>query len=177
VRGDRGIAAAMLAFLEPRDDVVMFEPSYDSYAAAVSMAGATRTVVTLEPPHWGFDVADLEAAVGPRTRLLLLNSRTTRPARSSRSTSCVDRRALRSPRPAGRHRRGLRAPDLRGHPPAPGGLPRHGGADPQHLLGGKTFGFTGWKVGWVSGPAPLVAAVRAAKQFLTYVTPAPSSSP
>jgi N-succinyldiaminopimelate aminotransferase len=169
-----GIAAAMLAFLEPRDDVVMFEPSYDSYAAAVSMAGATRTVVTLEPPHWGFDVADLGAAVGPRTRLLLLNSPHnptgkvfTEHELASIAELCVRHDLLAVTDEVYEHLifEGTHRPLA--------GFPGMGERTLSISSGGKTFGFTGWKVGWVSGPAPLVAAVRAAKQFLTYVTPAP----
>jgi N-succinyldiaminopimelate aminotransferase len=68
------LAAALLALCEPGDEVVSFEPVYDSYRAAVAMAGATLRVVTLEPPDWAADLDALAAAIGPRTRLLLLNS-------------------------------------------------------------------------------------------------------
>src|SRR5689334_16118703 len=68
------IAAAMLSLCEVGDEVVTFEPYYDSYAASIAMAGAQRRVVTLRPPDYHFDPSALEAAVGPRTRLLLLNS-------------------------------------------------------------------------------------------------------
>src|SRR5207244_3037896 len=68
------IAAVMLSLCETGDEVVMFEPFYDSYAAATAMAGAARKVVPLRPPDWSFDPAQLEAAVTPRTRLLVLNS-------------------------------------------------------------------------------------------------------
>ncbi|MEA2704391.1 MAG: N-succinyldiaminopimelate aminotransferase [Actinomycetota bacterium] len=81
------IAATLLAVCEPGDEVVLFEPYYDQYSAAVAMAGATRRVVTLRPPDFRFDPDELAAAVGPRTRLVLLNSRTTPPARSSAATS------------------------------------------------------------------------------------------
>ena len=68
------IAAAMLSLCEVGDEVLTFEPYYDSYAAAIAMAGAQRRVVTLRPPDYHFDPDALAAAVGPRTRLLLLNS-------------------------------------------------------------------------------------------------------
>ena len=68
------IAAAALALCEPGDEVVMFEPYYDSYAPAVAMAGARRRVVPLRPPRWGFDLEEFAAAVTPTTRLVLLNS-------------------------------------------------------------------------------------------------------
>src|SRR5438874_4658180 len=66
------IASVMLSLCETGDEGVMFEPFYDSYAAATAMAGAVRKVVPLRPPHWSFDPDDLEAAVSPRTRLLVL---------------------------------------------------------------------------------------------------------
>src|SRR5215217_1841779 len=68
------IAAALLALCEPGDEVVTFEPYYDSYAACIAMAGARRRVVTLRPPDWTLDADALAAAIGPRTRLLLLNT-------------------------------------------------------------------------------------------------------
>src|ERR1700685_365055 len=68
------IAASLLALCEPGDEIVMFEPSYDSYAACASMAGATPRLVRLHPPHWSFDADELAGAVGPRTRLILLNT-------------------------------------------------------------------------------------------------------
>ena len=68
------IAAAMLGLLEPGDEVVVFEPLYDSYAASIAMAGGRRRAVTLRPPDWSFDPDQLAAAVTPRTRLVLLNS-------------------------------------------------------------------------------------------------------
>src|SRR6516225_1541903 len=68
------IAAALLALCEVGDEVVTFEPYYDSYGACIAMAGATRRVVTLSPPDYSFDVARLAAAITPKTRLLLLNS-------------------------------------------------------------------------------------------------------
>jgi N-succinyldiaminopimelate aminotransferase len=68
------ISAALLGLLEAGDEVIVFEPLYDSYAAGIAMAGAVRRVVTLHPPDWAFDADQLRAAVGPRTRMVLLNS-------------------------------------------------------------------------------------------------------
>jgi N-succinyldiaminopimelate aminotransferase len=68
------IAAALLGLLEPGDDVVCFEPYYDSYAAGIAMAGAKRRPVTLRPPDWAFDAGALAAAITPRARVLLLNT-------------------------------------------------------------------------------------------------------
>ncbi len=69
-----GIAAALLALAGPGDEVLTFEPYYDSYAACIALGGATRRVVTLRPPGYGFDPAELEAAVTPRTKIVLVNS-------------------------------------------------------------------------------------------------------
>ena len=74
VGATEAIAATMLALCEPGDEVVMFEPTYDSYAATASMAGAVPRLVRLHPPDWHFDPDELAAAVGPRTKMVLLNS-------------------------------------------------------------------------------------------------------
>jgi N-succinyldiaminopimelate aminotransferase len=68
------IAATVIALCEPGDEVVLFEPFYDSYPAAVAIAGARRVVVPLRPPNWEFDPGELRAAISARTRLVLLNS-------------------------------------------------------------------------------------------------------
>src|SRR3954451_1119734 len=68
------IAASLLALCEPGDEVVTFEPFYDSYAACIAMAGAERRVVTLRPPDWAVDADELAAAFSARTRLVLLNT-------------------------------------------------------------------------------------------------------
>jgi N-succinyldiaminopimelate aminotransferase len=174
VGATEAIAATFLALCEPGDEVVMFEPSYDSYAACASMAGAVPRLVRLHPPDWSYDPEALAAAVGPRTKLVLLNS-PHNPTGKVFSTEELDEVAAL-----------CRTHDLLAvtdevyehlvfdgtHVP----LATRPGMRERTLTissGGKTFSFTGWKVGWVSGPAPLVAAVRAAKQFLTYTSPAP----
>src|ERR671914_1531198 len=68
------IAASLLALCEPGDEVITFEPYYDSYAACIAMAGATRRLVTLRPPDYAVDPDALAAAFSPRTRAVLLNS-------------------------------------------------------------------------------------------------------
>ncbi len=174
VGATEAIAATMLALCEPGDEVVTFEPMYDSYAASAAMAGAVPRPVRLHPPDWHFDPGELAAAVGPRTKLVLLNS-------PHNPTGKVF-----SPEELGQVAALCATHDLLAvtdevyehlvftgsHVPL-ATLP--GMADRTLTIssGGKTFSFTGWKVGWVSGPAPLVAAVRAAKQFLTYTSPAP----
>ena len=174
VGATEAIAATFLALCEPGDEVVMFEPTYDSYAACASMAGAVPRLVRLHPPDWHFDPDDLAAAVGPRTTMLLLNS----PHNPTGKVFSADE--------LGQVAALCRAHDVLA---VTDEVYEHVVFDGSHIplstlpgmrertltisSGGKTFSFTGWKVGWVSGPAPLVAAVRAAKQFLTYTSAAP----
>jgi len=175
VGATEAIAATFLALCEPGDEVVMFEPSYDSYAACASMAGAVPRLVRLHPPDWSFDQDELAAAAArPRARLLLLNT-------PHNPTGKVF-----SPDELGQVAALCRAHDLLAvtdevyehlvfdgsHVPL-ATLPGMRGRTLTISSGGKTFSLTGWKVGWVTGPPPLVAAVRAAKQFLTYTSPAP----
>jgi N-succinyldiaminopimelate aminotransferase len=175
VGATEAIAATLLALCEPGDEVVMFEPSYDSYAACASMAGAVPRLVRLHPPDWTFDPNELAAAAArPRARLLLLNTPHNPTGKVFSADELGQAAAL------------CRAHDLLAvtdevyehlvfdgaHIPL-ATLPGMRGRTLTISSGGKTFSFTGWKVGWVSGPAALVAAVRAAKQFLTYTSPAP----
>jgi N-succinyldiaminopimelate aminotransferase len=163
------IAAAMLGLLEPGDEVVVFEPLYDSYAASIAMAGAVRRVVTLRPPDWRFDAEELAAAVTPRTRLVLLNS-------PHNPTGKVFSRAeLELVAGVCRSRELVAVCDE---------VYEHLVYDGEHipLAGldgmaartltisslGKTFSVTGWKIGWATGPAELIGAVRAAKQYLSF---------
>ena len=151
----------------------MFEPTYDSYAACCAMAGAVPRLVRLHPPDWSFDPGELAAAVGPRTRLVLLNSphnptgKVFSPDELAQVAAlCADHDLLAVTDEVYEHLvfDGSHVPLAT--------LPGMGDRTLTISSGGKTFSFTGWKVGWVSGPAPLVAAVRAAKQFLTYTSPA-----
>jgi N-succinyldiaminopimelate aminotransferase len=175
VGATEAIAATLLALCEPGDEVVMFEPSYDSYAACASMAGAVPKLVRLHPPDWSFDRDELaRACASPRARLVLLNT----------PHNPVGK--VFSPDELGQVAALVAAHDLLAvtdevyehlvfegtHVPL-ATLPDMGERTLTISSGGKTFSFTGWKVGWVSGPAELVAAVRAAKQFLTYTSPAP----
>ena len=174
VGATEAIAAVMLALCEPGDEVVMFEPTYDSYAACAAMAGAVPRLVRLHPPGWSFRPEDLEAAFGPRTKLVLLNSPHNPTGKVFSQEELEQVAAL------------CRAHDVLA---ATDEVYEHLVFDGAHVplatlpgmaertltisSGGKTFSFTGWKVGWVCAAAPLVAAVRAAKQFLTYTSPAP----
>ena len=168
------IAAAVLALCELGDEVVMFEPSYDSYAPCVAMAGASRRVVTLRPPDWSFDPDELAAAITPRTRLILLNSPHNPTGKVFDADElaciaglCVERDLVAVTDEVYEHLvfEGAHVP-LATFP---------GMADRTLTISsaGKTFSVTGWKIGWVCGPELLVDAVRTAKQFLTYVNGAP----
>jgi N-succinyldiaminopimelate aminotransferase len=171
------IAAALLALLEPGDEVIALEPYYDSYAANIAMAGATRVPVTLRADDDGryhLDLDELRAAVTPRTRLLLLNTP------HNPTGTVLSRAELTAVAELCCERDLLAVTDE---------VYEHLVFDGEHLplasfpgmrertvtisSAGKTFSFTGWKVGWVTGTPELVGAVRSAKQFLTYVSAGP----
>ena len=168
------IAAALLGLLEPGDEVVLIDPSYDAYAAAVAMAGGVRRTVALRPPDWVLDADALRAAIGPRTRALVLNS-------PHNPTGKVFARAELELLAAACREHDLVAiaDEVYEH------IVFEGEHVPLATLDGmagrtltvsslaKTFSCTGWKVGWACGPAPLVAAVRAAKQYLTFAGATP----
>ncbi|MFE4967203.1 pyridoxal phosphate-dependent aminotransferase [Streptomyces sp. NPDC056660] len=171
------IAAALLALVEPGDEVVALEPYYDSYAACIAMAGGTRVPVTLRPDGATFrlDLDELRAAVTPRTRLLLVNTPhnptgtvLTRAELTAIAELAVERDLLVVTDEVYEHL----VFDAAGHLP----LATFPGMRERTVTigsAGKTFSFTGWKVGWVTSTPELVAAVRSAKQFLTYVSSGP----
>ncbi|MFL6075382.1 MAG: pyridoxal phosphate-dependent aminotransferase [Mycobacteriales bacterium] len=169
-----GIAAAMLALAGPGDEVVVFEPLYDSYAATIAMAGATRKVVTLRTPDYAFDPDELRAAITDRTRLILLNS-------PHNPTGKVFSRAeLELVAGLAREHDLLVVTDevyehlvFDGEHVPMATLPGMRERTVTISSAGKTFSATGWKIGWVCAVPELVAAVRTAKQFLTYVSGAP----
>ena len=169
------IAAALLALCEPGDEVVTFEPYYDSYAACIALAGAERRPVTLRPPDYAIDPDALAAAFSPRTRLLLLNSP------HNPTGKVFDREELELIAAHCRERDVLAVTDEvyehlvfdgREHVPL-ATLPGMAERTLTISSAGKTFSFTGWKIGWACGPRALVAAVQTAKQFLTFVSGAP----
>jgi N-succinyldiaminopimelate aminotransferase len=171
------IAASLLALVEPGDEVVAFEPYYDSYAASIALAGGTRVPVTLRPDAGAFrlDLDELRAAVTPRTRLLLINTPhnptgtvLTRAELTAIAELAVERDLLVVTDEVYEHL----TYDAAEHIPL-ATLP--GMRERTVTIGsaGKTFSFTGWKVGWVTAEGPLLSAVRSAKQFLTYVSSGP----
>jgi N-succinyldiaminopimelate aminotransferase len=168
------IAAALLALCEVGDEVVTFQPYYDSYAASIAMAGATRRLVTLRPPDYHADLDAVAAAITPKTRLLLVNSPHNPTGKvfnneelATIARLCVDHDLLAVTDEVyehlvfeGEHRPLATYPGMRERTVT-------------ISSGGKTFSFTGWKIGWACAPPDLLNAVRTAKQFLTYVNGAP----
>ncbi|MEO7234683.1 MAG: pyridoxal phosphate-dependent aminotransferase [Lapillicoccus sp.] len=170
-----GIASVILALCEPGDEVVTFEPYYDSYAATIALAGAVRRTSVLRFPEFAVDEASLRAAFSPRTRLVLLNS-------PHNPTGKVFTRAeldlvcsL-----ARQHDAWVVTDEVYEHLTFDGveHVPvatLSGMAERTISISssGKTFSATGWKVGWVTGPEPAVTAARTVKQFLTFVASGP----
>ncbi|NEA64459.1 pyridoxal phosphate-dependent aminotransferase [Streptomyces sp. SID12488] len=171
------IAATLLALLEPGDEVIALEPYYDSYAACIAMAGGTRVPVTLRPHEGSFrlDLDELRAALTPRTRLLLINTPhnptgtvLTREELTAIAQLAVERDLLVVTDEVYEHL----VFDDAGHLPL-ASFPGMRERTVSIGSAGKTFSFTGWKVGWVTSTPDLVTAVRSAKQFLTYVASGP----
>lgn len=169
------LAAALLALLDGEDDeVVVFEPYYDAYAAVAALAGARLVTVPLRWPSFQPDLDELRAAVTDRTRVILVND-------PHNPTGAVFAAEVRQElvRLADRHDAIIVTDEVYEHlvfdqPHVP--LATLPGAWERTLTissGGKTFSTTGWKIGWVTGPAALVDAVLAVKQFLTYVNGSP----
>jgi N-succinyldiaminopimelate aminotransferase len=170
-----GIAAALLGLVDPGDEVVVLEPYYDSYVAMIQMAGAVRRPVTLRAPHFRLDADELRAAVGPRTRLLLLNSP------HNPTGTVLDRTELAAVAEVAIEHDLVVVTDevyehltFDDHEHVP--LATLPGMFERTLTlssAGKSYSFTGWKVGWATGPAALVHAVLATKQWLTFTSGAP----
>ncbi len=173
------VAAAILGLCETDDEVVCFEPYYDSYAASIALAGARRRPVTLRPDgeRYGFDPDELRAAFGPRTRLMLLNSPHnptgkvfSRAELSLIAELCIEHDVYAVTDEVYEH---LVFTDAGGPHLPLAGLPGMRARTIRISSAGKSFSCTGWKVGWASGPARLVSTVLRVKQFLTFVNAGP----
>lgn len=169
------IAAALLALVDARDEVVMFSPWFDLYGAAVSLAGGTRVEAPLTAGDFRPDVDALRAAITPRTRLLLLNS----PHNPTGSVFTRDELAAIAA-VIEEHDLWVISDEAYEHLVYAGSehvpfctLP--GMAERTVTIGsaGKSLSFTGWKVGWATGPADLIGAVRVARQHLSFVSGGP----
>jgi len=172
------LAGALLGMLDAGDEVIVFEPMYDSYRAGIAMADARAVPVLLAPDANGnyvFDPAELRAAVSSRTKLVLLNTPHnptgkvfTRDELQLIADVVLEHDLIAVTDEVYEHL----SFDGRTHVPL-STLPGMAERTLTISSGGKTFHTTGWKIGWMSGPAPLVAAARTAKQFLTFVNGAP----
>jgi N-succinyldiaminopimelate aminotransferase len=177
VGATEAIASAVLGLVEPGSEVLLIEPFYDSYSPVVAMASAHRVAVPMIPDGRGFalDVDALRRALTPRTRALIVNSphNPTGAVLSATELAAIAEIAV--------------AADLlvitdevyehlvfdaHRHLPLAG---FDGMAERTVTISsaGKMFSCTGWKIGWACGPAKLIAGVRAAKQYLSYVGGAP----
>ena len=168
------IAAALLGLVDPGDEVVALEPYYDSYVAVIQMAGGVRRGVTLRAPDFRLPVDELRAAITPRTTTILLNSP------HNPTGAVLNRDELEAVAAVAIEHDLMVITDE---------VYEHLAYDAEHIpistlpgmaertltisSGGKTFSFTGWKIGWATGPATLVAAMVGAKQFMTYTSGAP----
>jgi N-succinyldiaminopimelate aminotransferase len=170
------IAATLLALLDEGDEVVTFEPFYDSYGAMIALARAKHVTVPLRAPDFQPDLDELRAAVTSRTRVILINS-------PHNPTGAV------FPRPtlelivelANEHDAIIVTDEVYEHlvfdPTAPhipiATLPGAAERTVTISSGGKTFSTTGWKIGWLIAPPAIRAAIQSVKQFLTFVNGAP----
>ncbi|MEV0197588.1 pyridoxal phosphate-dependent aminotransferase [Nonomuraea sp. NPDC050691] len=177
VGATEAIAAAILALCEPGDEVIAFEPYYDSYAASIALAQARLSAVTLRPVEgrFAFDPDELRAAVTPRTRAILVNSPHnptgtvfTREELTVIAELCRERGLVAITDEVYEH---LTFDGVEHVPLAT--LPGMRERTVMISSAGKTFSVTGWKTGWVCAPAELVRAVSTVKQFLTFTASAP----
>ena len=175
VGATEAIAATILALVSPGDEVVTFEPYYDSYAATIALAGGVRRTSVLRFPEFAVDEASLRAAFSARTRLVLLNTPHNPTGkvftRAEIELICALAREFDAWVVTDEVYEHLTFDEVEHVHVA--SLPGMWERTLTISSAGKTFSTTGWKVGWVVGPAPAVAAVRGVKQFLTYVGSGP----
>ncbi|MBY0611320.1 MAG: aminotransferase [Beijerinckiaceae bacterium] len=167
------LAGALLALIEPGDEVVLFEPMYDAYLPLVRLAGGVPKFVKLRPPHWGFDEAMLRQAFSPRTKVVLFNNplNPTGTVYGAEQLAllariCVEFDAVAVCDEVWEHMvfDGLKHIPLMAQPGMRERTVKIGSA-------GKIFSLTGWKVGLVCAAPHLLAVLAKAHQFLTFTTP------
>ena len=163
------LASALLALLGPGDEVAFLDPAYDAYPAVAALAGAAARPIVLEPPDWRLRPAAVAAAIGPRTRVLLLNSPHNPTGRvldagelELIAAACREHDLVALTDEVYEHLvfDGIHIPIAT----LPGMFERTVTVSSI----GKTHSVTGWKIGWATGPAELIERVRAVKQFLTF---------
>lgn len=169
------LAGALLGMLDTGDEVVVFDPMFDSYAPCIAMAGAIAKPVLLRPPNYEFDPAELRAAITPKTKLILLNTPHNPTGRVFTleelqliASLAIERDLVVITDEVYEHLVFDGAQHL-----SLAALPGMRERTLTISSGGKTFNTTGWKIGWLCGPPALVQAARTAKQFLTYVNGGP----
>ncbi|MFZ2526481.1 MAG: pyridoxal phosphate-dependent aminotransferase [Rhodococcus sp. (in: high G+C Gram-positive bacteria)] len=177
VGATEAISAAILGLVEPGDEVLITEPYYDSYAASVALAGATRRAVPLERSGSGFvlDVDALRAAITDRTRMLIVNT-----PHNPTGTVYDDATLTAVAELACEHDLLVLSDEVyehlvfdgRRHTPL-ASLPGMAERTVTVSSAAKTFNVTGWKTGWALGPRELIDAVRTAKQYMSFVAGAP----
>ncbi|SHE96650.1 aminotransferase [Acidocella aminolytica] len=167
------ITASLMALLNPGDEVVLIEPLYDTYLPVVKLLGAVPKLVRLQPPFWELPRAELAASFGPNTKLLLLNS----PMNPTGKVFTQEELAFIADL-LRQHDAYAVCDEVYEHLVFSGArhvpLATLPGMDERSLRigsAGKTFSLTGWKVGYVSGPAVLMGLVAKAHQNLTFTTP------
>src|SRR6188768_4277747 len=169
------LAAAILAFVHPGDEAIVFQPCYDAYIPLIERAGGVARTVALEPPRWTLPLDRLERAIGPNTRLIVLNT-PNNPTGTVTDRATLEALAMLCERHdlvllcdevwegmifgGLRHVSPLAIPALRERAVKVGSA-------------GKIFSLTGWKIGWAVAAAPLAEAIARQHQFLTFTTPTP----
>ncbi|MCJ7628379.1 MAG: aminotransferase class I/II-fold pyridoxal phosphate-dependent enzyme [Longimicrobiales bacterium] len=170
-----GIAASLLGILNPGDEVILFEPFYDSYTPCIAMAGALPRFLTLRFPDFALDADALRALVTDRTRMIVLNTPMnptgkvfTQAELEIIASVCLENDLIALTDEVYEH---LTFDEAKHKPLA--GIPGMRERTLTLSSAGKSYSFTGWKVGWGTGPGKLVDAAQAAHQFLTYTIPTP----
>ncbi len=170
VGATEALATAILALVEPGQEVLTFDPTYDAYPAAIALAGATHTSVALSFPGNTFDPHELAAAITPRTRMIIVNNPHNPTGKVFTGIELEQIAAV-----ARDHDLIVASDEVYEHLVFDGlshtpiaSLPGMAQRTLTISSGGKTFAATGWKVGWVHGSAELIAAIAAVKQFVTF---------
>ena len=169
------LGATVMALVEPGQEVIVFEPYFDLYAAVIELAGGVRRAVTLRTPDYSFDPAELEAAIKPSTRMIMVTTphNPTGKVFSQAELGEIARLAI-------AHDLVVVTDEVYEHMTYDGTrhiplatLPGMAERTVTISSGGKSFGLTGWKVGWVHAPTELVGAVHTVKQHLSFTSGAP----
>ncbi|MBU6267771.1 MAG: aminotransferase [Sphingomonadales bacterium] len=167
------IACAVLALVQPGDEVLLFAPAYDAYAPMVRRCGGVPVFVPLRPPAWGYDEAAIRGAITPRTRVVMLNDPLNPMGTVAKAAElamlarvCVEHGLLAICDEVWEEVRfdGVRHASLMAEPGMADRVVKIGSA-------GKLFGMTGWKIGWMLAGGELAALVARAHQFVTFTTP------